>query len=414
MKFLVITLILYITIIFQSHADLINNSYLENKKTHDFFCNKIINNKLLNINNEWLLITRTKTRHSYINKKKKKKLSINLFYRFNKVEKLIFTFYNKQERPYIEIRSNRSCLYISIRKIIYNKNNVAEEIQSINIDLNSIENRQYINPKIPILKSKKNQNIIALVDTGVNYTLEKIKSNIAVKDGKLLGYDFWDDDKRPFDGDPRQNPFYPRHHGTTVFSVLAKEAPKSLIAIYRFPALDMCKFDDLIEHIAQNSIRIVNLSMGSNKIQDWLCFKKAVEKHNQIIFIVSAGNNDFNLDHNPIYPASLKLKNIITVSSSDKNGRVGRGSNIGPISVDIMVPAERVEVIDHRGVKAYTGGTSYAAPRIAALISRYLHKKPKSSVNDVLKFIEARAIKNNKKTTKFGWIPDPLDDYLIN
>jgi subtilase family serine protease len=79
-----------------------------------------------------------------------------------------------------------------------------------------------------------------------------------------------------------------------------------------------------------------------------------------------------------------------------------------------MVPAERVEVIDHRGVKAYTGGTSYAAPRIAALISRYLHKKPKSSVNDVLKFIEARAIKNNKKTTKFGWIPDPLDDYLIN
>ena len=300
MKILVITLILYITIIFQSHANLINNSYLDLKKTHDFFCNKIINNKLLNINNEWSLIIRTKTRHSYINEKKKKKLSVNLFYRTNKVEKLVFTFYDKQERPYIEIRSNRFCLYKNIRKIIYNTNNVAEEIQTININLNSIENHQYINPKIPILKSKKNQNIIALIDTGVNYTLEKIKSNIAVKDGKLLGYDFWDDDKRPFDGDPRQNPFYPRHHGTTVFSVLAKEAPKSLIAIYRFPALDMCKFDDLIEHIAQNSIRIVNLSMGSKKIEDWLCFKKALEKHNQIIFIVSAGNNDFNLDHNPI------------------------------------------------------------------------------------------------------------------
>ena len=94
MKTLVITLILYITIIFQSHADLINNSYLEIKKTHDFFCNKIINNKLLNINNEWSLITRTKTRHSYINEQKKTKLSISLFYRSNIVEKLIFTFYS--------------------------------------------------------------------------------------------------------------------------------------------------------------------------------------------------------------------------------------------------------------------------------------------------------------------------------
>ena len=61
---------------------------------------------------------RTKTRHSYINEKKKKKLSVNLFYRTNKVEKLVFTFYNKQERPYIEIRSNRFCLYKNIRKII--------------------------------------------------------------------------------------------------------------------------------------------------------------------------------------------------------------------------------------------------------------------------------------------------------
>ena len=119
MKILVITLILYITIIFQSHANLINNSYLDFKKTHDFFCNKITNNKLLNINNEWSLITRTKTRHSYINEQKKTKLSISLFYRSNIVEKLIFTFYNNQERPYIEIRSNRSCLYKNIRKIIY-------------------------------------------------------------------------------------------------------------------------------------------------------------------------------------------------------------------------------------------------------------------------------------------------------
>ena len=414
MKILVITLILYITIIFQSHANLINNSYLDLKKTHDFFCNKIINNKLLNINNEWSLITRTKTRHSYINEQKKTKLSISLFYRSNIVEKLIFTFYNNKERPYIEIRSNRSCLYKNIRKIIYNKSKVAEEIQSINIDLNSIESRQYINPKLPILKSKKNQNIIALVDTGVNYTLEKIKSNIAVKDGTLLGYDFWDSDNKPYDSDPRQNPFYPRHHGTTVFSVIANEAPETSIAIYRFPALNMCKFENIIEHINNNFIKLVNISMGSSQKSDWSCFRKAASKYKNIIFVVSAGNNGFDIDQNLIYPASFDLDNIITVTSSDQNGRLGRGSNFGKKSVDFMIPAERVEVLDHRGIKAFTGGTSYAAPRMTAMISRYLEKNPNKSVKDVINVLKKRSIKTNQNRTKYGWIPDPLDNYLFN
>ena len=116
----------------------------------------------------------------------------------------------------------------------------------------------------------------------------------------------------------------------------------------------MCRFTEVIEHIANNSIRLVNLSMGSNNLKDWECFEKTARKHNNIIFVVSAGNNGFDIDRRPIYPAALKLKNIITVTSSDQNGRIGRGSNIGKSSVDFIVPAERIEVIDHRGVKSYT------------------------------------------------------------
>ena len=86
---------------------------------------------------------------------------------------------------------------------------------------------------------------------------------------------------------------------------------------------------EVIEHIANNSIRLVNLSMGSNNLKDWECFEKTARKHNNIIFVVSAGNNGFDIDRRPIYPAALKLKNIITVTSSDQNGRIGRGSNIG-------------------------------------------------------------------------------------
>lgn len=413
MKIVLIIIILNLTFIFPSFSNSIEIKYSKINELHNNFCNKLTNNILLKENHIWFIKNINKNKYIIENKQNKLKINIILLKRSKKIQKLIFTFFNKQEKPAFEIRSNKNCKFKTIRKIIYNQKNIAIEIQSQNIETNKIDYKETLNPKLPKGISN-NKNIIALIDTGVNYTLPQLHKNIAFQNKKLLGYDFWDNDNFPFDQDPRNNPFYPRHHGTTVFSVLSREAPKSTIAIYRFPALNMCKFKELIEHIAKNSIRIVNLSMGSSNINDWLCFQEAALKNNKIIFVVSAGNNGFDIDKNPIYPASLKLDNIITVTSSDLNGRVGRGSNIGNISIDFMLPAERVEVIDHRGVKAFTGGTSYAAPRLTAMISRLITANPGISNEDILKILKKRSIKSNKKVTKYGWIPDPLDNYLFN
>lgn len=413
MKIVLMIIILNLTFIFPSFSNSIEIKYSKINELHNNFCNKLTNNISLKENDIWFIKNINKNKYIIENKQNKLKINIILLKRSKKIQKLIFTFFNKQEKPAFEIRSNKNCEFKTIRKIIYNQKNIAIEIQSQNIETNKIDYKETLNPKLPKGISN-NKNIIALIDTGVNYTLLQLHKNIAFKNKKLLGYDFWDNDNFPFDQDPRNNPFYPRHHGTTVFSVLSREAPKSTIAIYRFPALNMCKFKELIEHIAKNSIRIVNLSMGSSNINDWLCFQEAALKNNKIIFVVSAGNNGFDIDKNPIYPASLKLDNIITVTSSDLNGRVGRGSNIGNISIDFMVPAERVEVIDHRGVKAFTGGTSYAAPRLTAMISRLITANPGISNEDILKILKKRSIKSNEKVTKYGWIPDPLDNYLFN
>tara|TARA_B110000090_G_scaffold49280_1_gene56149 strand:+ start:1606 stop:2847 length:1242 start_codon:yes stop_codon:yes gene_type:complete len=413
MKIVLIIIILNLLFIFPSFSNSIEIKYSKINELHNNFCNKLTNNILLKENHIWFIKNINKNKYIIENKQNKLKINIILLKRSKKIQKLIFTFFNKQEKPAFEIRSNKNCEFKTIRKIIYNQKNIAIEIQSQNIETNKIDYKETLNPKLPKGISN-NKNIIALIDTGVNYTLPQLHKNIAFQNKKLLGYDFWDNDNFPFDQDPRNNPFYPRHHGTTVFSVLSREAPKSTIAIYRFPALNMCKFKELIEHIAKNSIRIVNLSMGSSNINDWLCFQEAALKNNKILFVVSAGNNGFDIDKNPIYPASLKLDNIITVTSSDLNGRVGRGSNIGNISIDFMLPAERVEVIDHRGVKAFTGGTSYAAPRLTAMISRLITANPGISNEDILKILKKRSIKSNKKVTKYGWIPDPLDNYLFN
>ena len=411
---LVTSIILILSLSSKSHSFTNNDEFINFKKSNEIFCKKLNSPILGNIEKNWKLEKKNKYLQLFINQMDGQILQIRSLIRSNQITKNIFTYFKKPKIPFAEIRSDKNCNIQSIRKIIYNNKLIPQEIHSINTSKYKIKSIKYLNPKLPMFDTDSNKNIIALIDTGINYNLKILQPNIAIKDKKIIGFDFWDNDDKPFDSDPRQSPFYPRHHGTTVFSILAKDAPNSFIAPYRFPALNMCKFKELVEHIAKNSIRLVNLSMGSSKLEDWKCFEKIAKEKMNIIFVVSAGNNGFNIDQNPIYPASLDLKNILTVTSSDQSGRLGRSSNYGKKSVDFLVPAERLEVIDHRGVKTFTGGTSYAAPRLSALISRYIANNPNCTNDEIYDFLKKRAIQKGKKLTKFGWIPDPEDNYLIN
>ena len=254
--------------------------------------------------------------------------------------------------------------------------------------------------------------LLALVDTGVNYNLPMVQKNLAIdQDGQLIGYDFWDNDNRPFDKDPRRNAFFPLHHGTTVFSALSHELGDLKIAIYRFPAQNMCLFNDLIDHAQRAGVKIINMSMGSYSREDWICFYDGAKKHPNILFVISAGNDGFDIDSNPVFPASLDLENMVVVTSSDQFGRLPPQSNYGRGSVDLMVPAEKVDVFDHRGVYTTAGGSSYAAPRVAALAARYLRENSGASTSDIIDFLKSRAINSRSKPVSFGWIPDPSDNF---
>ena len=84
---------------------------------------------------------------------------------------------------------------------------------------------------------------------------------------------------------------------------------------------------------------------------------------------------------------------------------------MGAMSVDVMVPAERIEVLDHRGARAVTGGTSYAAPRVAALATRFLMANPDADTQGIIAFILSRTIGAPGVPLAHGWIPDPTDDF---
>ncbi|MGI9414168.1 MAG: S8 family serine peptidase [Hyphomicrobiales bacterium] len=283
-------------------------------------------------------------------------------------------------------------------------------------NLSRITETEALNPPVPE-GTDPGGVAVAHVDSGVNYALPEISQRLARDEkGKSLGYDFFDDDNRPFDLKPSRMAFFPLRHGTAVASVLIAEAPKVRLIPLRHPARGFDRYADIVEHIAKGPARIVLMPLGGYKRDDWKVFTDAAAKHPELLFILTAGNNGRDIDAEPVYPASLKLENAIVVTSSDGFGKLAEDANWGPETVDIAVPAERIEVIDHRGAKGRASGASYAAPRIAALAARLLSLNPEWTPVELKKAILDFASpmpRESEPRTRHGWIVNPALEAVV-
>ena len=316
-------------------------------------------------------------------------------------------------RPVMMLRADGNCSVILARAIAYDDEGRADALIHLDGDLAPSGIREPLNPPVPDGRDPGGVMVVQ-VDSGVNYLLPEIAARLARDpEGVILGYDFWELDKRPFDGNPARSPFFPIRHGTTVASVLLREAPEIRLLPYRYPRPDMSRMAPLVIGAAAEGARIVAMAMGSRNREEWLAFEQAAADHPELLFILSAGNDGRNIDEAPLYPAVLPLDNMLVVTSSDDFGRLAAGSNWGPQSVDLMVPAERVDVIDHRGALGTASGSSYAVPRVAALAARLLARNPDWSAAALRQAILARAVpprSRGRSPVRHGWIPNPADD----
>ena len=254
---------------------------------------------------------------------------------------------------------------------------------------------------------------VALVDSGLAYDLPLFRDRLARDgEGRPLGYDFWDLDPWPYDGDVSRGPFLPIRHGTAVASVLAREAPDAALIPFRYPRPDMSRMGELVRRAAEAGARILAMPLGSRNPEDWREFERALAGRDMLA-VVSAGNDGRDIDRDPVYPAASALENILVVTSADGFGRLARGSNRGRVSVDVMLPAENVEIVDFRGASGTASGSSYAVPRLAALAARLLAREPGLSAARLKARILARATPSpyeREDVGAAGWIPDPLSD----
>jgi len=353
-------------------------------------------------------------------------LELDVFDRPGQQTRFISTFYRADGEPSLLLALNADCSLRLARKINYTDQAQALNIVTLNADLVVIGEPDWLNPPletiernsdIPMKKSDETSRLplrVGMVDSGVNYRLAEINHRLARDpNNKLVGYDFWDQDRLPYDAHPLQSKFFVQRHGTRTASLLLREAPGIELVPYRYPRPDMSRMKALVEHAYQNQVTIIGMPLGSNRAHEWQAFEQAARAHPGILFIVSAGNNGRDIDDEPVYPAVLDLDNMIVVTSADDFVRPAERTNWGKVAVDYLIPAENIALIDYSGEEVNASGSSYAVARMTALVAKLKMSHRQWTASDIVaalhrRFGGDRASGSTLDWVSSGYIDDPL------
>ncbi len=336
--------------------------------------------------------------------------------------RFISTLFGGLGDPLVLLSLSSDCNLQAARKINYSEQGQAIDIVSLNTDLEPKGEPDWLNPPLEFIERDPDQALklpadaiplrIGMVDSGVNYRLPEINRRLARDaDDRLIGYDFWDMDDLPFDAHPVDTGFFLQRHGTRTASLLLREAPGVELVPYRYPRPDMSRMQALVEHAAKNQVTILGMPLGSNQLEDWGSFERTARAHPQMLFIVSAGNDGRDIDERPVYPAALDLDNMLVVTSADDFVQPAERTNWGRISVDYLVPAERLAALDYSGSETRVSGSSYAVSRVTALAARLKMAHRQWSAAEIAR--ELRRLYGNSSPgardwVSGGYIADPL------
>jgi len=230
--------------------------------------------------------------------------------------------------------------------------------------------------------------IVAVIDTGVDYTHPELDDNVWTNPGEVAGdgqdndqngfvddvhgWDFAYDDNDPMDSDG---------HGTHCSGTIGGEGNNGAgvagvcwsVRIMAVKFLDDTGSGDLsdaieaINYAVANGAKVLSNSWGggggySQALKDAI----SAAGEDGCLFVAAAGN-DYGNDNDtaPLYPASYDCDNIIAVAATDHDDQLASFSNIGATTVDLGAPGEDIYSTLPGETYATYSGTSMATPHVS-------------------------------------------------
>ncbi len=243
---------------------------------------------------------------------------------------------------------------------------------------------------------------IAVVDTGVDFSIRDLSANAAGHD-----HDWIDGDDNAAPGPAGAQLPTDASHGTHVAGIAAAAlgvnqsagditggAPGAGITALRVLDTDGYGWSSDIAAAfawaAEHGARVVNASLSG--IGPSPAMADAIASHPQTLFVVAAGNGgsdgvgddeDARGPDERDYPCANPAPNVVCVAAIDNRGALARFSNYGAASVD--VGAAGVDVLSYvrGGSVQYWDGTSMATPYAAAAAALGFAAHPEASAAQV-------------------------------
>ncbi|MCB0415526.1 MAG: S8 family serine peptidase [Bdellovibrionales bacterium] len=247
--------------------------------------------------------------------------------------------------------------------------------------------------------------VIAVIDTGVDYTLDDLKENIWTNEAEANGQAGVDDDGNGYiddihgydfannDADPKDD----HGHGSHVSGTIAAKGNDGhgLVGVAWNAKIMGVKFLSAagsgslegaikaIDYATTMGAKIMNNSWGGGGYSKAL--EEAIQRSSDAgaLFVAAAGNSSQNNDAQPTYPATYDVPNVISVAAIDNKGELARFSCYGKTTVDVAAPGVNILSSTPGGYKSWSG-TSMATPHVAGVAALLLSNEPTLTAPEVI------------------------------
>jgi subtilisin family serine protease len=243
-----------------------------------------------------------------------------------------------------------------------------------------------------LARPSTNPVIVAIIDTGVDYTHPDLAGNMWTNAGEIPGNGMDDDGNGYVDDyygydfadefpDPTDSGFHGTHVAGTIAAIgnnqmgvigvdyqakiMALRASSDGSTLPTSTVIEAIQYATLMKNRGVGIVAI-NESFGGGGSDSTEIAAMQAAGDAGIIFCVAAGNDASDNDTTPTYPASYRLTNMIVVAATDQNDELATFSNYGTNSVDLGAPGVNILStlpVSQAGTLSYVqqGSTTYSA-----------------------------------------------------